>query len=295
MVKQPQGVEKRIFYYAIVVPVNFAHTDTHSSVIPIAELITADHSVAKVGNWFRLMRLFYTKQLNIWPTFTRIVSDMSFVNLHAICSELNDMTFIAYMEYCYAVVTNNVTTNDKVVVISLCCAHKIKNIANDVHSVFSKKSFEARVIIEIMASFIKINSMEHIKDIFYHLAVILRSRYTTQKVKDSLKLLIPLVSDENFDELALFFEDKKSEEVEDKNEEEFKKAEHDKKSLYKRSPFYKTFSDIISVEKEVDNDQSSEKDEINKYFSNTLLDVLMKKHISYLFLWSGILNSSHNR
>lgn len=54
---------------------------------------------------------------------------------------------------------------------------------------------------------------------------------------------------------------------------------------------YKTFSDITFVENEVDN----EKCEINKYFSKTLLDVLMKKHISYLFLWSGILNSSHNR
>lgn len=212
-----------------MVPVHFATTDTHSSVIPIAELITADHSVAKVGNWFRLMRLFYTKQLNIWPIFTRIVSDMSFVNLHAICSELNNMTFITYMEYCFAVVSNNVTTNEKVIVISLCCAHKIKNIANDVHSVFKKKSFQARVIIEIMASFIKINNFEQIKEIFYHLVVILKLRYNTQKVKDSVKSLIPLISDENFEELTLFFEH-----VENKNKEEFKMAENDKKSLYKR-------------------------------------------------------------
>lgn len=110
----------------MVVAIRFSDTDKHCSVVPVSELITADHSVDKVGNWFRKTKLFYTKLLNRWPIFSRIITDFSFVNLNAINNEFNNMSLIEYMEYCYSVLVNGKPPNSNIITINLCCAAHIK-------------------------------------------------------------------------------------------------------------------------------------------------------------------------
>lgn len=40
MVKQPEGVKKRLFYYEMVIAIKLSETDKHCSVDPFSELIT---------------------------------------------------------------------------------------------------------------------------------------------------------------------------------------------------------------------------------------------------------------
>lgn len=61
----------------------------------------------------------------------------------------------------------------------------------------------------------------------------------------------------------------------------------DTESLYVKSPFYKDILKIIEsvdVEEEISN-------ELNQFFSSKLFNIVMKKHVPYVFLWTGLINS----
>lgn len=86
------------------------------------------------------------------------------------------MSLIEYMEYCYSVLVNGKPPNTNIITINLCCAHTIKNIVYDVHTCFGKKSFEGRLLIEVIIALVDLDDYHQKKLIFLHLAVLLKNK-----------------------------------------------------------------------------------------------------------------------
>lgn len=189
IVKQPAMNHKRAFYYAGVVALKTNANDKHCSVFPVTELVSTSHTTDDVGLWLRKFRHFVTHELKQWPVFTRVVTDESWVQLHAICQDWNLMTFPNYITLTHKWINNIATDTDRssVVIISLCSAHKIKNMVKDVEKFLPSSS--SKLIIEVLVSIININSYETIKTIWAMLSVVLKTKKLTQEVKNAVKII----------------------------------------------------------------------------------------------------------
>lgn len=96
----------------------------------------------------------------------------------------------------WAVKSSTAIDKSKLVLISLCVAHKIKNIVKDVTNFIPTNS---KLIIEILVSMASINSYESLKSVWSLLVIILLSEKFTMQVKESVlaikKIIFPSIDD----------------------------------------------------------------------------------------------------
>lgn len=130
IVRQPEGVLKQIYYYAMVIKIKNCKTDDKFIPYPICEMVTASHNIDSISSWLQYCRLFLEKS-NLpknWPVFDRIVTDKSFANLNAICIGLNRCDFSEYLEITYDCIMNQKSMS-KISKLHLCCSHLMKNLS----------------------------------------------------------------------------------------------------------------------------------------------------------------------
>lgn len=193
IVQQPSANTKRAFYYSAVVAIKTNENDKHFSVFPVSEFISTSHTTDDVGLWLRKFRHFVTNGVKQWPVFNRVVTDESWVQLHALCEDWNFMSFTNYIKITHNWANQIKTAIDRteLVIITLCTAHKIKNIVKDVHQFLS--SSNSKLIIEILASMVNINSYTTIKTIWALLSLILKSQRLTKNVKDAINSISEII------------------------------------------------------------------------------------------------------
>lgn len=193
IVKQPSTTAKRAFYYAAVIAIKTNINDKHASVYPVTELVSTSHTTDDVGMWLRKFRHFATSEFKQWPVFNRCVTDESWVQLHAICEDWNLMSFTNYIIETHKWAENaDAMDKTKLVVISLCSAHKIKNIVKDVNK-FIPTGHSGKLIIEILVSMMNINAYQTLKNVWSLLCAVLKSPKLTQQVKDSVQAISKII------------------------------------------------------------------------------------------------------
>lgn len=279
--RQPKTVLNRIFYYALVITFKNNKSDRDRTSFPVSELISSAHSVDAISTWLSSLRLFLEEEMPKlkWPVFNRIISDKSFANLNAISISFNRISLLEYLNLTYDAITKGATMKEKIK-IHLCVCHIMKIISDDVKTHIGKNS--AGFIIEIIASMFNTQSLDDIKCIWKNLSIILNSKYLNDSVKESLELLPYIV-------LKL-----KSSPISEPDEDEDDVIENegvDNEALYKRSPYFILFENI-SKSTFISTVDTGTK---NVYFSDKLLNVLLKKHIAFLPLWSGLLGNEGER
>lgn len=91
IVRKPQYlICKRILCYTLLV----RHTN---DIIKSTHMITSEHGVLSVSKWLKAYRYFSMKKVQSKPLSKCIVSDWSWVLVHSILIEFNDMTLIDYL------------------------------------------------------------------------------------------------------------------------------------------------------------------------------------------------------
>lgn len=122
--------------------------------------------------------------------------------------------------------------------VYLCCAHLIHIIKTDVYRKFIKDLMREKLLLRLfIAAIFNIKEYPKIKEILYHLFVVLKNKFYSKKVKDSLKILLSIILEyepfklaENEDEDMKIYPDAQTERVL-------------KETLYSHSLYFKDWHD----------------------------------------------------
>lgn len=193
VVAPPACITKRVFYYAIVIVFKTNSNDKNASVVPLSELVSSSHTTDDVGIWLHKVRHFVTNYIKQWPVINRAVTDESWVQLHSICENWNLVKFQEYINITYKWINELPTdySKQKMIIISLCCAHKIKNIVKDVKAYLNNNH---KVIVEILVSMINMTSYDDMKQLWGFLTLILKSKMLTPEVKNAIQKISKIIS-----------------------------------------------------------------------------------------------------
>lgn len=276
------GSRKVIFYYALILTYKNTMTDVSQIAFPISEMLTERHDIESIKSWLDSTLLFFRNKLNIeLPIFKRIITDKSFANLNAICESFNNCRFSQYLQDTYNFVTKSLNI-ERYTIIHLCCAHLMKNLSDDIKANYSSDN-TSKIIIEIIASVFNIDCYETIQDIWKNVSILLKNEYNTSDVENSLKSILNLT--------VLFIpieeKEKQPDDVKLLDERELAEERKNRKVLYRNSPWFK---DMNTITKDIKVESNSQNDEKNTFFNLKLLDLLLKKYLAFLPLWSGLLN-----
>lgn len=156
----------------------------------------------------------------------------------------------------------------------------MKILSDDVKSHIGKNS--SGFIIEIIASMFNTQSIDEIKCVWKNLSIILNSKYLNDSVKESLELLPNII---------LKLKRSPISEPDDDEDDVIVNEGLDNDALYRCSPFFVMF-DNMSKSTFIETFDTGVK---NEYFSDKLLNLILKKHMAFVPLWSGVLSDVGQR
>ena len=94
---KPPYCSKKVFYYALTIQ----HPEFSTSPIPLAEMISSDHSTAEISHflnkWCSSIKLFNNTDLKV----KEVVIDFSWALIHITCLAFNKFTILSYLQNCW--------------------------------------------------------------------------------------------------------------------------------------------------------------------------------------------------
>ncbi|KAI5699729.1 hypothetical protein M8J76_010587 [Diaphorina citri] len=292
VVRKTRDSSKRVLYYALVmnIPEAIKHDEKwaqlgegHSgTVIPICEMITADHRTESMHCWLSAFKFFVRGPCELaWPPFDNIVSDMSFAFLNAVAMAWNDYNSIFdYLNMCHKVLTTKEELRDSDVIINLCCSHYMKIIVSHVsaHYEDNKRDPKRAFLICSIALLFNYSRYDEVLLWFQKFVVLLCS--TTEN--------------KEYHEAHIFFSQLASSRPQEYSEEELAQVQQmlpDERAEYvehKKSAMFMEFSTLASnVRDRVANNDSGSVP--NKYFNPIFLESFILKHIPFLPLFTPLM------
>ncbi|KAI5692685.1 hypothetical protein M8J75_011504, partial [Diaphorina citri] len=292
VVRKTRDSSKRVLYYALVmnIPEAIKHDEKwaqsgegHSgTVIPICEMITADHRTESMHCWLSAFKFFVRGPCELaWPPFDNIVSDMSFAFLNAVAMAWNDYNSIFdYLNMCHKVLTTKEELRDSDVIINLCCSHYMKIIVSHVsaHYEDNKRDPKRAFLICSIALLFNYSRYDEVLLWFQKFVVLLCS--TTEN--------------KEYHEAHIFFSQLASSRPQEYSEEELAQVQQmlpDERAEYvehKKSAMFMEFSTLASnVRDRVANIDSGSVP--NKYFNPIFLESFILKHIPFLPLFTPLM------
>lgn len=276
VVRKALESDKRVFYYAGVIK-----TTKNKRICPIIEMISCMHDAVSIGNWLANFKLYCLQQSNRWPIVSQVVVDFSFAFINAISIFWNNMPLKVYLQQTFLVLTSKTCLKNDIVKIHICCSHFFKVMANDVRKFYVNSEIK-RIIKEILAAAFIINDFNSMKTWFKHFSIILTTPSFDNHVKDALHALVEhcckleLEQTGNTDSEA----DKPIDPI---------NVDPSEERLYLSSPFYKFFIEYYKTTKVIGYDAVNKIDNTNDYYNPEFFEILCRKYISILPLWSGLL------
>ncbi|KAJ6647892.1 Deoxynucleoside kinase, partial [Pseudolycoriella hygida] len=138
VVAAPQGIIKRIYYYAGVLALR-VFDETRAIVCPLLEMVSASHNAYKFGKWLRHLRYQLSLVTSKWPIINHLVADFSFAILNAASVELNRETLIEHINNTYRrVIVGGSLESGSVVFLHICCNNFSKTAMKDINKQFPK-------------------------------------------------------------------------------------------------------------------------------------------------------------
>lgn len=233
--------------------------------------------------WLRSFKLQCIKQIKKWPFFDAMVTDFCYPEIFAVLEIFNGMDLIEYLNHTYKCITENNVDNfsEKYVKLYLCCSHMTHNMYRDVNNVVDKGSDPSRILKQILASMFLTNSYDKIIKIWTYLCRIMNSKYVSSATQESIAAII--MEAVEFNSIIDSTYDKCDENIDGKRD--FSAV------MYKQSPYYKDCARILKNTE----DPSNETGPVNALYAPAFLELFLKKYITYLPMWSGILKKIEKR
>lgn len=198
-----------------------------------------------------------------------------------------ELPFKDYLQVVYDNLSDIKKLKEKYTLIILCCSHLTNNFADDIDNNFVT-DHARKFIKEIVAGMFNISKFDELKDYWRNLSTVLRSKYYTSAVKDATEYLVTYLLDEKT-EIEFVKEvntdENEDEEDDDEDDEETTKLKTKILPDYKESPFYK---DCLELEYDKDKEflQEGGSNELNEFYNNGFADIMMRKYIPILPLWT---------
>lgn len=256
---------KQIYFYTAVVRIS-----SSQRICPIFSMISSTHDSNTI---FKLLHDFryFCESHNHWPAFSKVVSDFSFANLHAISKAFNMCSLSEYIEKCYYSHTDNL------IGIHLCCAHFLKMVAKDIDKL-AKNKHQALYFKDLIALATKIENID-LFDIFVtQTYILLNSEFNNNQVSNSVSFLEMILVGTN-DKITISPPTLKSSSTSDPLE-----LDSQDKGLLKSSPYYKRAFDLITPITFVFDHENTER---NKYFNKEVFSIILNKYIPLAPLWNS--------
>ena len=268
IMKNPLPNSKRIFLYSAVM-----HWRTGKEAFPLFDFLSNDQSQIFIASLLQLVKGFIVHHSGNRDFFRTFVVDFCRASLNAILDVTMCMCISEYLDRVYqSSVEGNISVKPKVTVL-LCCSHYIKIITTDVRKIVRGKRlacFHISALVKILTgtSFIEVdamvNSLLHI--------------YLNPKRSKALQL--------HFEKLCNdVVEQEIDEEVKDEDKHMIDQEEAE--AIYKASPFYKRY---LGKAQDIAKQIIVTDDPVNEYCNDKLTELLLKKHLPYLPLWSSFMS-----
>lgn len=240
---------------------------------PVFSMISALHdtnSIFKMLNDFKI----FCQNNKCWPAFTGVVTDFSLALINATCTAFNQRTLLDYLNYCYINLTDEKLNRFELTPLYLCVAHLMKCMCMDVDRAAIQKKSEIK---EMLAKIYLLTDLNEISMYLKSVFVLLKSQFVDDAVLDARRYITNHgVRDDNDLNKVIFSQTNTS----------VTGLFSDGDSNYKKNLFYHHFNDIS-------NDVCCETEscgyEINSYYDLDFLDLLLKKYIPYLPMWTNVL------
>ena len=281
LISKPPSCPKKIYYYALKIQ----HPEFSTSPVPLAEMISSDHSTAEISHflnkWFLSIKLFNKNELKI----NKVEIDFSWACIHSTCLAFNKFTILSYLQNCREFIYDNGKIDVSTTVLHLCSAHIMHRISYNLEKKFKIDKQIKRIVLHVFDRMVNCKHMDEINQLFGLLCYILCSKKQTSVYFDKLNQLEKCVKGEINVSINV------PEEFEDESDNHLNGVTYREKS-----PFGRHF-DLVYQRTLV---SLSQVDDISQYDPNSvsynpkIIEFLLTHYFPLLPLWSGIILSSIN-
>lgn len=278
LIKKPQEVKKAIFYYALAV-----RHPLESSPLPVAEMMSNDHTIPSITHFLDLFRRAYKQIYNKEVPVKRIEMDFSWAMINSSLRSFAVMTVSGYIQRCWEVQDTNADL--PTVVVHICAAHMIHAASRNLYKICNKnvKKFYQYIFANLQNT----TNLKVAGKIAKNMFIVANSNYRTDKVNSAIEQLrslfvsIPEIEDENEDEQL-------GEEVPDDEC-------VNKDTIKGSSEFYHYFLKMKRrAENTVQADQAVAPFTPNQYFCPDAATCILENYLGYYPLWSGLMLDENN-
>lgn len=270
VVAKPGWADKRLFYYAFILP----GQKNQSGPLPISEFILSSHTVPSICS---LLTKFIYDLRNVigfksLPLIKKIETDFSFAMIQSVLKSFNSLDLRSYLCLTWNFLVDPVRYEiDTITVIHTCSSHIFKSACNKITK-FSRNR-RIRLLAKLVVSKL-INSSR--------LSV-------TKSVFEAAVIVFGLPTKEiHFSNAIYFLSNRNSNDRNDFGIGDIKKrvaVEDRYKTLKKSSPFFSYFTEVY--EKILAKSEDTERK--NLFFLPSFVQYLIKDFMPFCPLWSGII------
>jgi len=172
VVRNAVGRHDTVYYYACV-------ANVRNTIVPIAEMVAAEHNVASISSFLLYFKIFVLKMLNRrWPIFRGVVVDFSLALIHGIMLAFNHMSLNHYLVIVYKQLHNTEKRNllRKLVCVFLCRNHIQKMVSSNI-STYTKDIDLKRLVKETTGIMIRCKTKADLDLAFQSLGRLLLSEH----------------------------------------------------------------------------------------------------------------------
>lgn len=266
--------KKRVLYYALVL----AGQGHCTPPLPIAEMLSNDHTVPSVSFW--LMQFVHNLSKFTTLKIRYLETDYSWALIQAVLLAFNKESILSYLDRCFDVCQgkNDGMDSKSFTVIHLCSAHVLKAVAQAICRHVTDKGHREFVIF-VFARLQNSQTLDEAIRIFQALCIVLNTRTNTASVQDSIKTL---------QELIQFFildipmpENRVQVNTRDDKDEQ-------SRTIVGRSRFSTVFRRAFDEATKVDTEEEESSEE-NLYYCPSIIRTLFNTYMAIFPMWSGVM------
>lgn len=276
--RSPEGVKKKLYYYAIVAKVK----GSDQCAIPIAECFTSDNTVCGIDYFLDIV----TQDLKVvlgssGKVATKVETDFSFAMMQSVSRAFNRSDLINYINEMYDVLTGTKEFSERSTVHHICNSHVTKFVHKKIDKLSQGNSVASEMAKIWFAQLQKCKTLPEAELLVSNFTKIVSSEFESTKVEDALNALsLPSTYEGSRDFSS-------SESL--LNLEEIKEISRDvkeKKNQRERSHFTAHFRRIMEEARSQKCESIS--DTPNAFYIPNMMQYMEDNLFAYFPLWSGV-------
>lgn len=274
VVGKPHPASQSVLYYAVCIECQ----STTKTVVPVAEMISADQTTATILHWLTCLRRDFFKLFQKHLKPQKVETDFSWAMIHAIIQAFNTITVQEYLKICFQLCQENGKV--EMTVLHLCAAHMLKLVSMKLAKMQCKKDIK-RFFLYCFALLQNTSTFNHILSVMKSVVFVFSARKNTNGCQKHLSAFKDAINKQNADQIKVEMED---------GEEDPDDSEKFAKSISKSSPFFGPIERIVrQTEHEAEEEDDTEKNgEPNPYCCESITDILLH-YAGVVRLWTGIM------